>query len=326
MRSAALMTIVLLCAALAGAAQASDEARVVVVRFADAGAGSSDSLRERLAEVVVTSISREGDPAEVAPVELDDVLALAGCKLRDEPCLKRLPATLAVREIVLARVEGDRKAPSLVVLRITEGQVRRSTHRLSGPDDDARVRSLEEALGVGEEPPPPVEEPPPPVEEPPPPVEEPPPPVEEPPPPVEVFDFPAGGPEPEERGFSFGRVRGTSWAILGGGAALALGSIVPYRLAASEQRELDALELPAPEATTVDHLPALEEARRLESRARTRYMTGNVLLIGGAVFAAAGASLVILQGRDPGPRDERPALGFAPAPGGGLVVTFSGAR
>ena len=332
-----------------------DGPTVVVVPFVgkslEGTAKSKATEKRRLTQAVVQGASAAGKPAELAGLNMADILALGGCKSTDETCLGGLPTALGADVIVFGNIKRDGSKTVVGLLVIEEGEpLVRERVTLTEPGIDGRVSELEAAAGRffrGE--------------------------------PVSLdvartednlpnsdtavdsetaadsetaidsetaedsdSDSAANSDEADETrtgesfgpsqadvgqdsssGFDFARVRRTYWVVGAVGlGAVATGSVF-LALGSSKQSEID----DHPTRTGAD-LRNLEE---LEDQANTLFTVGNVLLIGGVVTTAVAGALIFNQAR---PRRERSkneqrgiAVDVVPAiyPGGiGVVATVNG--
>ncbi len=103
-------------------------------------------------------------------------------------------------------------------------------------------------------------------------------------------DLAVAPPDDGEAGFSARRVRPIAWGVAGGGAGLAAIGGLLLLAAADKQNQID----DAPTDSPAD----LEALVDLEESGSTYASVGTVLIVVGAVSAAAGVALVVKQGRE----------------------------
>jgi hypothetical protein len=139
---------------------------------------------------------------------------------------------------------------------------------------------------------------------------------------VVTEETPEPGPKPVEPaspsddGPAHGRITGSTWGILGGGAlgvAVGAGFLISARGLAAELEQ-------APRATETDfrRLTAIERAGRI------RMEVGGTLLVAGGAALAVGAVRAYLQHSRGKPESTERSIALVPMAGGGAAIVFAG--
>ena len=247
--------------------------KVIVVPLGGTVPNVSSSVTAKMSEHVLSAMKDAGANARMAQSSLEDLLMLNGCTFEQDACLRNVAGTLGVDAMFVGEISGTDDSDTHLTLRRIPRKGDADTHEiaLTATDEDALVEEL--AKEVGELYPPPA-----------------PAPVD--PPPEEKRDDiitppPVGG--ENGGGFSLGNVKTYTWVVTGAGVMAAAAGGVFLISASGKQSDID--DHPT---TTLDDLKALQE---LEDDARTQFLVGDVLLIAGAVTAAVGVGLIVVQGR-----------------------------
>jgi hypothetical protein len=248
----------------------------------------------RALERAVTAIGAE---PVAAAVGRSDITAITGCPAESDDCFREVASTIEVDRLVFGSVEPTADnaglGVSLTLIR-REGALSRRRVELASGDPDAAAVEFEphaRAFLLGEEPP-------------------------APPAPDLAVSAPVAAQVERPARFALGRVEKHSWALAGGGVALAAVGVVLWFGADAKQDEVD--------RARVDTPADLERLVELEEDGRRLTTWGNVLVIGGGLVAVAGAALVVKQGLErPAPAAAAPAVALTPL-GQGVAVTMVG--
>lgn len=299
----------LACVAL-GATPALAKPKKVLITPIEGASRSHPQLPERITGALEATARTARAQHSRGGVGLDELLLMVGCDIAKPACRKRLLSTVGAKQIIGGAVFEKDGAVSVTITRIDDkGGLRTDTHTLAGGTDDELVASFEPAarqiFGLPALEPAPEPEP----EPGPAPAPEPEPDLAPAPDPMPDDAAPAPDPMPDfapapETGADTGGPRLWTYGLAGAGAALLAGGVVTLVLANGAQDDVDR----APTATEAE-LDALTE---LESTARFRYRLGYALLGAGAIAAATGVTLVLLQRRD----RRSPAVSIAPTRSG----------
>jgi len=320
--SAAAAAVALLLVACPALAQ-DGQPPVVLASFAGQLPGDLAALPERLTGAMADVVRDAGSRVTRAP--LGDLLAVAGCAEASDDCLQQARALLEVGRVVAGDVEraGSRVRVHLRLIAARQ-KTRRRTLLLAGDsaaalEADFRARAAafwgdpDPARASATSPKP----------------------REELTPTSRASDAPTASDTPAgradlvasggapEAGFWARRVDPIAWGVAGGGAGLAVVGGLLLLAAADKQSQVD--DAPTETAADLDALVDLEESGRTYAR------WGSVLIVVGAVTAAAGVALVLKQGGDVAREDGATggALTLSPSllPGGaGAVLTWRAGR
>lgn len=316
--SAAAAVVALLLAASPARAEGDP---VVLASFAGKLPGDLAALPERLTAVMADVLTNAG--SEVTRAPLGDLLAVAGCAAASDDCLQQARALLEVGRVVAGDVEAAGAGRVRIRLRLFAAR-KKPRHRAilleggsaSALEADFRARAAafwrdpdatRSSKRPGRDPSPPRA----------PSASEVLAPADPPAARADLTVAPADAAPADagEGGFSARRVSPVAWGLAGGGAGLAAIGGMLLVAAADKQGQID--DAPTDTPADLDALVDLEESGRTYAR------WGSVLLVVGAVSAATGVGLVVMQGREV-ERDDR-ALTLSPTllPGGaGAVLTW----
>lgn len=243
---------------------------------------------ERGAGTMTSTVAR-------ANTTLGDTAVIVGCDRVAPECLDAVAAALNVDQLLIARVtaSGDEDATVEIVAVTREAEPVTRSFAIHAASKGADLRALEQAipamLEAGEARRKEKEE------------EK----KERLPPPSDPLP-PAPPPE--------GKRSVTPLFVVGGGVAIGLAGAVFWGLASSTQGQID----DAPTSTAED----LERLADLEDTAKSRAMTGNVLVIAGGVAVAGGVTWYLLAPRKQGERSVQAAPLVLPG-GGGIGISGS---
>ncbi len=277
------------------------EARIMVMPT-EGDAPEVARLSDATTEALRATAARFTTQVAVATAALADTAVIVGCDPAELACLDAVAAALNVDRLLFARLSpGEPGAARVeVTLSSREHAAIHATYVVRAASRDADLAAMQDGVaGLFEQEVEPVT-----------------PPDASPPDAGPGAGPGAGGappdgtplpPPPPPRA----RARWPLWLAAGGVGAVAVGGVM-WALAARKQGEID----DAP-AGTARELEALAD---LEASARWRAGAGNVLVIGGAVAAAAGAGLYWLRGG----AERGPSVGAAPV-AGGAALTLGGA-
>lgn len=259
-----------------------------------------DALKTAPAEL--TRVLAKAFGAEIANVQIEDAAELKECNVGSEKCLNVISRSVGASKIIFGRL--DRREGGYTVALTTfdslEGE-RLADYLIKGDSAEALAASLADKLDRGAKPKLRIEEPAP-VK-----MEAPPAPPAEPREPVEPPD-----PEPVARGKV---TKGTWGMIIGGGIAVAAGTVF---VASGRGLNEDIEQAPT---STLDEIRQLQA---LEDRARSRFRIGGVLLVAGGAVATVGVIRAVMQRRTP--REEPPMVDVVPEVGGASVLFTVGWR
>ena len=253
-----------------------------------------DALKTAPAEL--TRVLAKSFGAEIANVQIEDAAELKECNVGSAKCLNVISRSVGASKIIFGRL--DRRDGGYTVALTTfdavEGE-RLADYLIKGDSPEALAASLAEKLDKVAKPKLRIDEPAP-VK-----IEVPPATPDEPREPVEPVD---------EEQAARGRVTKGTWGmIIGGGIAVAAGTVFVV-----SGRSLN---------EDIKHAPAttLEEIRQmqaLEDRARSRFRIGGALMIAGGAVATVGVIRAVMQRR--APSHEQPMVDVVPEVGGASVL------
>lgn len=255
--------------------------RVLVLPAEGKVPAAQPKLATDIADALARGASHTTKNVARADASLTDTAVIVGCDPANHACLDAVAAALNVDQVLFARItphDKDADVEVTAVTRETEPSTRTFTiHAATHAADVAAIEpAVVEMLESGEARRSQQHKdavtalPPPP-----------------PPPPVTT--------EPESEH--------ASWPVVvtAGGAALAIAGASCWAIASSRQSDID--HAPASTAADLDHLASLETSGK-------RYATaGNVLFVGGAVVAVAGAALWWRSWRGPHEVAVTPSVG-----------------
>ena len=270
-------------------AQAEDlDPRVLILPVEGDAPRSLGDLGSAVADAMARGAARITPTVARATASLADTAVIVGCEPEEGACLDAVAAALNVDQLLIATMAPSGEDATVDVTALTrEAEPVRRSFTIRVASRDADLAAIEEAtpemLEAGE-----ARKREPKIIE-----------VVKPPQDPEPDPVP---PPPE------GRRSVTPLVIAGAGGALVVAGGVFWGLAASTQGQID--DAPTDSAADLDRLVTLED------QARQRALIGNVLVIGGAVVAAAGATWYLLDRRRERPVHAAPLV----VPGGGGVA------
>lgn len=302
----------------AASAQGGKKDEVLIIPLTGNVAGALKAAPGAFSASLAKLAASSGSRPMAARVAKSDITTLVGCSAESEGCYTQVAKTMGVTELIFGKVEsqpgGGLKVTLTRVQPKSKRQTRTYTFMISAKTLPAAQKQFEaqasrtlEQSSIDTEP------------------------VVEPkktvPPPTKVTPkttaktTPNGThPPPETKphtgsSFSFGRVKGSAWAVaIGGAGAMILGGVF-FALASSKQSDVN----DAPVSSGAD----LDKLADLESTGKTYNILGNSFVIVGAVATAVGGYLIYRQGSAQ-PATER-RVGVAPIDRGrGLAVSLSG--
>jgi len=279
-------------------AAAQDDATILVLPFSgEELSAEQSSLPAKLTEALAVLIRASGGVATVAQESLADSAMLLGCDTEEVECLQSLADTMGAKTLMFGEVSVGEDTVVVVVTRFESGaDPVIETYKFPGMGLDAIMKKFVELVASSYGFDVPEDEP---IEKE----------VVEPKRDVVLIQAPPSG-------FSLGRVKTSTWAIIGTGAvAVAVGAVLQIK-SGSIRTDIDN----APRDTVEE----LEDLEALEKRGKQYYQIGGGLLIGGGIVVATGLTLAILQGASSPKAQERPiAVVPMPVRGGiGVAVTF----
>jgi len=311
--SVALLATTLIAIPPAASAQGGKKHEVLIIPLTGNVAGALKAAPGAFSASLAKLAASSGSRPMAARVAKSDITTLVGCSAESAGCYIQVAKTMGVTELIFGKVErqagGGLKVTLTRVQPKSKRQTRTYTFILAAKTLPAAQTQFEaqasRTLELGNIDTEPLVEPKKTVT----------------PPNTTAKTTPnATHPPPETKthtgsSFSFGRVKGSAWAVaIGGAGAMILGGVF-FALSSSKQSDVN--DSPVSSGADLDRLADLE------STGKTYNILGNSFVIVGAVATVVGGYLIYRQGSAQ-PATER-QVGVAPIDRGrGLAVSLSG--